>query len=89
MAKRRDLKKAINAMCADLMVELMAAQQSNPNIPQDDITNIAESIIMMQEDFTNRLNHVDKRQVDRFFAQMEEDLATTTNDIVDQICHLF
>ena len=89
MAKRRDLKKAITKMCADLMIELMAAQQSNPNIPQEDIANIAESILLMQGDFTNRLNHVDKQQVDRFFEQIEEDLTVSTNEIVNHICQLF
>jgi len=88
MAKRRDLKKAINTMCSDLLIELLAAQQSNPNIPKEDITNIAESILLMQDDFTSRLNHVDKQQVDRFFDQIEEDLIVSTNEIVDHICQL-
>jgi len=88
MAKRKDLKKAINTMCSDLLIELLAAQQSNPNIPQEDITNIAESILLMQDDFTTRLNHVDKHQVDFFFKQLEDDLVASTNEIVDHICHL-
>lgn len=88
MANRRKLKKAIYLMGADLLVECMAVKQHHPNIPEADIENIVNSILLMQEDFINRLSHVDKHQVRRFFKQLEDDLAVGTNEIVDNIFHL-
>jgi hypothetical protein len=88
MAKRRQMKKAINLMCADLLVECLAVQQTNKNIPADDVENIAKSILLMQEDFISRLSHVDKHQVRRFFDQLTDDLTVATNEIVDHIFHL-
>lgn len=88
MANRRTLKKAIRIMGEDLLVELMAAQQMNSKIPQADIENVAQSILRMQTDFISRLSHVDKRQVKRFFAQLNDDLNVCTNEIIDHICHL-
>ena len=88
MAKRKTLKKAVNMMCTDLLIELIGAQNSATGAAEQDVENIAESILLMRNDFVKRLSHVDKKQVKRFFNQMEEDLSTSTNDIIDQICHL-
>lgn len=88
MAKRKNLKKAINEMSADLLMELMAAKQAHPNIQRADIENIAQSILSMQDEFIRRLSHVDKHQVKRFFAQLQDDLSVGTNEIVDHIYHL-
>lgn len=88
MASRKTLKKAINEVGADLLVELLAAQQINRNIPKGDIENIAQSIVTMQADFISRLSHVDKRQVKRFFTQLLDDFSVSTNEIIDHIYHL-
>ena len=88
MAKRRTLKKAINDMSADLLLELLAAKQAHPTINDADIENIALSIVKLQDDFICRLSHVDKHQVKRFFTQLQDDLTVSTNEVVDQIYHL-
>lgn len=75
-------------MAADLLMECMAVKHTHPSIKDADVENIAMSILLMQEDFINRLSHVDKRQVRRFFAQLQDDLAVSKNEIVDQIFHL-
>lgn len=88
MASKKDLKKAINLMCADLLIELLGAEQAAPQAHKQDVENIAQNILLMRTDFVNRLSHIDKRQVRQFFALLEDDLTARTNDIVDQICHL-
>lgn len=69
------------------MVELLAVGQHS-NVPAEDLENIAQSILMMQNDFICRLSHVDKHQVRRFFKQLTDDLSVSTNEIIDHIYHL-
>lgn len=88
MAKRRKLKKVINLMSEELMTELVAASQAHTNVPAADLENIAQSILLMQDDFISRLSHVDKTQVRRFFQQLTEDLSVSANEIIDNIYHL-
>lgn len=88
MAKRKTLKKAINCVGFDLLAELLANKEAHPSISDADVENVALSIIMMQADFISRLSHVDKKQVKRFFAQLQDDLTVCTNEIVDHIYHL-
>lgn len=88
MAKKRQLKKAINLMSTDLLIELLGAEQAATGATKQDVENIAQSILAMRNDFIKRLSHIDKTQVRKFFAQMEDDLNASTNEIVDQICHL-
>ena len=88
MAKRRNLKKAVNQIAAELMVECMAVQHNHPNISVEDIENIAKSILLQQEEYLARLSHVDKHQVKRFFTQWHDDFAASTNEIIDAIYHL-
>lgn len=87
MATRRQLKKAVNEIAAELMIECVAAQQ-NKNVGQADIENVAKSILLLQTDYIARLSHVDRHQVRRFFNQWHEDLAVSTNEIIDAIYHL-
>ena len=88
MAKRRELKKAINMISDELLVELLGVGQMHKNVPVGDLENIAQSILLMQNDFVSRLSHVDKKQVRRFFSQLKEDLSVSTNEIIDNIYHL-
>lgn len=88
MAKRRELKKAINMISDELLVELLGVGQMHKNVPVEDLENIAQSIMLMQNDFVSRLSHVDKKQVRRFFSQLKEDLSVSTNEIIDNIYHL-
>ena len=69
-------------------MELLAVKRGSPRISDADVENVAASILLMQEDFVNRLSHVDKHQVKRFFKQLEDDLAVSTNEIIDHIFHL-
>lgn len=78
----------MNEVCTDLLLELLATKQMNPQIAQEDIENIAQSILTMQNDFVSRLSHVDKHQVRRFFEQLQDDLSVSTNEIIDHIYHL-
>ncbi|MCR5181298.1 MAG: hypothetical protein K6C30_08835 [Bacteroidaceae bacterium] len=88
MAKRRQLKKAINMVCADLLMECLAVKHAHPSIKDEDVENIAMSIIVMQQDFIARLSHVDAKQVRRFFEQLDDDFTVSTNEIVDHIFQL-
>lgn len=88
MAKRRHLKKQINDICEALLVECMAVEQNNPSLQQADLENIVRSILMMNYDFTARLSHVDKHQTRAFFSQLKDDLAVSTNEIIDHLYHL-
>lgn len=88
MASKKQLKKAINLMCTDLLIELLGAEQTATGATKQDVENIAQSIIAMRGDFVTRLSHIDKTQVRKFFNQLEDDLNASTNEIIDQICHL-
>ena len=87
MATRRQLKKALHEVAAELMIECVAAKHSK-NLQLADVENIAKSILLLQDDYIARLSHVDKHQVKRFFTQWHDDLAVTTNEIIDAIYHL-
>ncbi len=88
MAKRRTLKKAINLVSEELLTELVGVSHAHKNVPTEDLENIAQSILLMRNDFISRLSHVDKTQVRRFFQQLHDDLAVCTNEIIDHIYHL-
>jgi len=88
MAKRRILKRKINDICETLFIECLAVEHNHPSVKQSDLENVVKSIIFMQYDFTSRLSHVDKHQTKAFFTQLKEDLAVSTNEIIDHIYHL-
>ena len=88
MSKRRNLKKAINMLGADLLIECIAVAENSPHASHEDVENIAQSILMMNNDFICRLSHVDKKNTRAYIRKLKDDLSVCANQIIDQIYHL-
>lgn len=86
MAKRRDLKKAINFLCGELFAECVAIMHYQKPTPQDDIDSVMTSILRMQDDMLNRVSHVEPGlKASAYFKQLRADIAQQTDDIVEHI----
>lgn len=86
MAKRRDLKKAINFLCGELFAECVAIMHYQKPTPQDDIDSVMTSILRMQDDMLNRVSHVEPgMKASTYFKQLRVDIAQQTDDIVEHI----
>ena len=86
--KRRELKKNINYLCGELCAECVALMKYHKISSPEDITNIIESIFMMQDDMICRLSHVEPGSKKLFFKKLKQDLISRTDDIVEQIMAL-
>ncbi len=82
--KRRELKKAVNYLCAELFAECIALSHYE-KVDNDAVANVMESILMMQADIISRISHVQPGACKPFFAKLREDLANRTDEIVDDI----
>ncbi len=82
--KRRELKKSVNYLCADLFAECIALYNYE-RVDKDALQDVMESILMMQADIVSRISHVQPGACKPFFAKLREDLANRTDEIVDDI----
>lgn len=86
MAKRRELKKAINFLCGELFAECVAITHYQKPTPQADIDNVMTSILNLQDDMLSRVSHVEPgMRPSVFFKKLRTDLVAQTDDIVEQI----
>ncbi len=86
MAKRRELKKAINFLCGELFAECVAIMHYQKPTPQEDVDNVMTSILKLQDDMLNRVCHVEPgMKAKDYFKKLREDMATHTEEIVEQI----
>lgn len=81
---KRKLKKGINYICTELFAECIALVQYE-NISNEAVSNVMESILMMQADIISRISHIEPGNTKQFFKKLHEDLANKTNEIVDDI----
>ncbi|MCR5820473.1 MAG: hypothetical protein K6F94_05970 [Bacteroidaceae bacterium] len=88
MSKRRIFKKAINSLCEEMLIDCIAVAENAPHAAHEDVENIAESILMMNDEFIRRLSHVDKKNPRAYIRKLKEDLSAFALQIVDQIYHL-
>ncbi len=82
--KRRELKKSINYLCAELFAECIALYRYE-QVDKDAVSAVMESILMMQADIISRISHVEPGARKMFFVKLREDLANRTEAIVDDI----
>lgn len=86
MAKRRDLKKAINFLCGELFAECVAVMHYQKPTPQTDIDQVMTSILRLQDDMLNRVSHVEPGMKAReYFRKLRTDMVTRTDEIVEHI----
>ena len=86
MAKRRDLKKAINFLCGELFAECVAVMHYQKSIPQDDIDQVMTRILRLQDDMLNRVSHAEPgMKASEYFRKLRTDMVTQTDEIVEHI----
>ena len=85
--KRRNLKKSINNLCGELIAECIALCEYE-KVDRHAVSNVMESILMMQADIVSRISHVEPGAGKLFFAQLRKDLTNRTNEIIDDITAL-
>lgn len=82
--KRRELKKCVNTLCGELFAECIALNHYE-NVDKDALSNVMESILMMQADIVCRISHVQPGAGKIFFKKLKDDLVTRTEAIIDDI----
>lgn len=84
--KRRELKKVINLIAADLFAECVFAQHYKSTDNPDDVDNVMRNILLMRDDMVSRISHVEPGcNAKIFFGKLKSDLNRTTDEIVEQI----
>lgn len=82
--KRRELKKCVNNLCGELFAECIALYHYE-KVDKAAVSNVMESILMMQADIISRISHVEPGSCKLFFAKLRDDLTCRTNEIIDDI----
>lgn len=89
MPNKRDLKKTINYICSELFAECVAASLYNGNPNEDSVNALLSSILMIQNDYVNRISHPEPgmKQKD-YFRDLIDNFNKQTSEIIDQIASL-
>ena len=86
MAKRRDLKKAINFLCGELFAECVAIMHYQKPTPQADVDNVMTNILKLQDDMLSRVSHPEPgMKAEKYFKNLREDMVSQTDEIVEHI----
>lgn len=82
--KRRELKKCVNYLCGELFAECIALYHYE-KVDKAAVSDVMESILMMQADIVSRISHVEPGAGKLFFKKLRDDLTGRTEEIIDDI----
>lgn len=86
MANKRQLKKTINMVTGDLLVECIATKYIKKESRQEDVDNVMVGILRMQDDFICRVSHPEPGMpAKQYFKALRDDLAKQADAIVNQL----
>ena len=89
MANKRDLKRTINVICADLFAECVAASLYNGKPDKDNVNALLSSILSINNDFVSRISHPEPGMPQKqFYQTIIDDFNKQVGEIIDQIGNL-
>jgi len=89
MANKRNLKRAINLICDELLAECMAASLYRTKAHKDNADAILFSIVKMKDDFCSRISHQEPgMNANAYFKDIRDKFSAQVGEIVDQINNL-
>lgn len=88
MAKRKDLKKNINYICSELFAECVALTHYKIDVKQADVDNVMTRILLMQDEFINRISHTQPNDASAYYKKLRDDFNAQVEDIITLISQL-
>jgi len=86
MAKKKDLKRAINYVCSDLFAETVAASLYGTSKNQETVDHTLTAIIVLRNDYIKRISHPDPGMKPyHYYKEIIKEFNTKVSDIIDQI----
>ncbi|MDR2680937.1 MAG: hypothetical protein LBC47_09035 [Tannerella sp.] len=88
MAKRRDLKKMIDYLSGDLMLETLLCSLQ-PEADKDKLREIMNRIIDMNDEYRRRIQNpsgaADKRLIRQYYKRLNEDFDADVDSIFEEL----
>lgn len=89
MSNKKDLKKKINFVCADLFAECIATSLYSGKPKKEDVDSLLEAILIINDDYRRRLSHPEPgMKAKAYFKNVEENFDKQIVEIIDQIGNL-
>lgn len=86
MAKKRDLKHAINYVCNDLFAETVAASLYGSSQNKDAADQALASIIVLRDDYIKRLSHPEPgMNPKKYYSEIIKGFNAQVSEIIEQI----
>ena len=86
MANKRKLKKNINQVCAELMIDAVAATLYGVKKQENNQDALLYTILKMQADFISRISHTEPGlPAKAYFNDLRKDFAAHVSDVADLI----
>lgn len=86
MMNKRSLKKAINAVCDEILAEAVALSLYGSNRNQENDEALLNSIFKLKEDFVSRISHPEpgmKKQ--EYYKDLREQFIKQAQELADQL----
>lgn len=89
MANKRQLKRNVNYVCADLFAQALAAQLYGSKEKECD-DSMLSSILNVHNDFIRRISHPEPGMKPKnYYKAFRQDFKEQINELIDQINALF
>lgn len=86
MANKRQLKKGINAVCNQLIDEVVAFTICEKSTIPETTNQLFANILTLQDDMLSRISHIEPGLSPKiYFKKLRADMAKGVEDILEQI----
>ena len=87
MANRKELKKNVNYIAGELFAECLINSKAE-KADKKKADEILTRILLMQDEFINRISHTEPGNVKGFYKKFRSDFNAKVDEIIDEIAKL-
>lgn len=85
MANKKTLKKAINAICEELLTEVVAVSLYGSEAQRDNADALLFSLVKIQNEYVSRVSHPEPGlPAKKYYSDLKEKFTAQVSDIIDQ-----
>lgn len=85
MASRKELKKNINYIAGELIMECMVNSLYIPGTDKQKADTLMGQILEVQDDFLRRISHTEPQNAKQFYKRLKTDFNAKVDEIIDAL----
>ena len=88
MANRRNLKKNVNGIIAELLTHCLVQEALNPQVDMQKLDEIIKELFIIREEYISRISHTEPGNAKKYYRNFRDKFSNEISDVMAKMTNL-